>query len=410
VPLNGGADAPMPSKLLRNALILGLLTAVGPFAIDMYLPALPSVARSLGASTGAVQMSLMAFLVTMGLGQLVYGPVADILGRKPPLYFGLVLFVVASVGCSLAPDIRTLVAFRFLQGLGASAGMVVPIAIVRDLHTGAEAARLMSLLMLVFSVSPILSPVIGTFVVEAWGWRAIFAIVTCAAGMGVVLLATLLPETRPAAMRQESEGLRGVVAGYRTLIADRNFTSLALIVAFGIASFFAFLANSSFLLIQHFGLTPRQYSLAFSLNAASFIGASQLTGWLGRRIGLQRVVRIGVSGFAVTMTTLFVVTLTGVDRLGALLPPLFVGYGFLGLVIPTTTVLALEDHGTIAGTASALIATLESLIGVAVIAVVGLFLDGTARPMMGGIAGCAVATFALAQHALGSSVAGEPAV
>jgi DHA1 family bicyclomycin/chloramphenicol resistance-like MFS transporter len=110
------------------------------------------------------------------------------------------------------------------------------------------------------------------------------------------------------------------------------------------------------------------------------------------------------------MMTLFVVTLTGVDRLGALLPPLFVGYGFLGLVIPTTTVLALEDHGTIAGTASALIATLESLIGVAVIAVVGLFLDGTARPMMGGIAGCAVATFALAQHALGSSVAGEPAV
>jgi DHA1 family bicyclomycin/chloramphenicol resistance-like MFS transporter len=395
----------VPLKLLRNALILGLLTAVGPFAIDMYLPALPSVARSLGASTGAVQMSLMAFLVTMGLGQLVYGPVADILGRKPPLYFGLVLFVVASVGCSLAPDIRTLVAFRFLQGLGASAGMVVPIAIVRDLHTGAEAARLMSLLMLVFSVSPILSPVIGTFVVEAWGWRAIFAIVTCAAGMGVVLLATLLPETRPAAMRQESEGLRGVVAGYRTLIADRNFTSLALIVAFGIASFFAFLANSSFLLIQHFGLTPRQYSLAFSLNAASFIGASQLTGWLGRRIGLQSVVRIGVSGFAVTMTTLFAVTLTGVDRLGALLPPLFVGYGFLGLVIPTTTVLALEDHGTIAGTASALIATLESLIGVAVIAVVGLFLDGTARPMMGGIAGCAVATFALAQHALGSSVA-----
>jgi DHA1 family bicyclomycin/chloramphenicol resistance-like MFS transporter len=372
----------------------------------MYLPALPSIARNLGAGTGAVQMSLMAFLVTMGLGQLVYGPIADVVGRKLPLYFGLVLFVVASVGCSLAPDIRTLVAFRFLQGLGASAGMVVPIAVVRDLHTGAEAARLMSLLMLVFSVSPILSPVVGTLVVEVWGWRGIFAVVTCAAVLGIVLLATLLPETR-----QERGGLRGVFAGYRTLLADRNFTSLALIVAFGIASFFGFLANSSFLLIEHFGLTPRQYSLAFSLNAASFIGASQLTGWLGRRVGLQRVVRSGVGGFAATMTILFAVTLTGVDRLGALLPPLFVGYGFLGLVIPTTTVLALEDHGAIAGTASALIATLESIIGVVVIAVVGLFLDGTARPMMGDVAGCAVATFVLAQRALGgSAVAAEPAL
>jgi DHA1 family bicyclomycin/chloramphenicol resistance-like MFS transporter len=401
----------MPSKLLRNALVLGLLTAVGPFAIDMYLPALPSIARSLGASTGAVQMSLMAFLITMGLGQLVYGPIADVVGRKPPLYFGLVLFVIATVGCSLAPDIRTLVAFRFLQGLGASAGMVVPIAVVRDLHTGAEAARLMSLLMLVFSVSPILSPVVGTFVVEVWSWRGIFAVVACAAVLGIVLLATFLPETRPAAMRKESGGLRGILVGYRTLLRDRKFMRLALIVAFGIASFFAFLANSSFLLIEHFGLTPRQYSLVFSLNAASFIGASQLTGWLGRRVGLPRVVRMGVTGFAVTMTVLFVVALTGVDRLGALLPLLLVGYGFLGLVIPTTTVLALEDHGAIAGTASALIATLESIIGAAVIAVVGLFLDGTARPMLGGIAGCAVATSVLAQRALGgSSLAAEPAV
>jgi DHA1 family bicyclomycin/chloramphenicol resistance-like MFS transporter len=288
--------------------------------------------------------------------------------------------------------------------------MVVPIAVVRDLHTGAEAARLMSLLMLVFSVSPILSPVVGTFIVEVWSWRGIFAVVTVAAALGIVLLATLLPETRPPALRGNGS-LRGALAGYRTLLADSSFMSLALIVAFGIASFFVFLANSSFILIEHFGLTPRQYSLAFSLNAASFIGASQLTGWLGRRVGLQRVVRIGVAGFAVTMTILFVITLTGADRLGILLPPLFVGYGFLGLVIPTTTVLALDDHGAIAGTASALIATLESVIGVVVIAVVGLFLDGTARPMMGGIAACAVATFALAQRSLGRAPAvAEPAV
>jgi MFS transporter, DHA1 family, multidrug resistance protein len=387
----------MTSKHLRYAAVLGLLTAVGPFAIDMYLPALPSIGRSLGTSTGAVQLSLMAFLVTLGLGQLVYGPLSDMLGRKRPLYFGLAIFALASVGCSLAPNIETLVAFRLLQGLGACAGMVIPLAVVRDLHTGAEAARLMSLLMLVFSVSPIVSPLVGTFIVDVWSWRGIFWAVTIAAALGTVLLATLLPETRPPAMRRRG-GIASALAGYRKLLADRNFLSLAMIVAFGIASFFAYLANSSFLLIEHFGLTPRLYSLAFSINAVSFIGASQLTGRLGARFGLRQMVRVGVGGFALAMVTLFVITLAGVDSLAVLATLLFVGYGFLGLVVPTTTVLALEEHGDIAGTASALMATMQSVVGVAVIAVVGLFLDGTARPMTGGITACAMGAFALSRR------------
>jgi DHA1 family bicyclomycin/chloramphenicol resistance-like MFS transporter len=387
----------MQPRVLRNAVVLGLLTAVGPFAVDMYLPALPSIGRSLAASTGAVQLSLMAFLITMGIGQLISGPISDMVGRKRPMYFGLVVFAVASVGCSLARDIDTLVAFRFLQGLGASASMVVPLAVVRDLHTGAEAARLMSLLMLVFSVSPILSPLVGTFIVDVWSWRGIFWVVTLAAVLGVVLLATVLPETRPEGTRQKGS-VGSALAGYRTLLADRNFLSLALVIAFGISSFFAYLANSSFLLIEHFGLTPRQYSVAFSLNAASFIGMSQLTSWLGRKFGLRRVVRLAVGSYATTMSALFVVTFAGVDSLGVLMAFLFVGYGFLGLVIPTTTVLALEEHGAIAGTASALMATLESVVGVTVMAVVGLFLDGTARPMTAGIAACSLAACALAQR------------
>jgi len=398
----------MTVKRLRLAAVLGLLTAVGPFAIDMYLPALPSIGRSLGTSTAAVQLSLMAFLVTLGLGQLVYGPLSDMLGRKRPLYFGLAVFALASVGCSLAPNIETLVVFRLLQGLGACAGMVIPLAVVRDLHTGAEAARLMSLLMLVFSVSPILSPLLGTFIVDVWSWRGIFWAVTIAAALGAVLVATLLPETRPPEMRRDG-GVTSALAGYRTLLADRNFLRLALIVAFGVASFFAYLANSSFLLIEHFGLTPRLYSLTFSINAVSFIGASQFAGRLGARFGLREVVRVGVGGFALAMITLFVITLAGVDSLAVLATLLFVGYGFLGLVVPTTTVLALEEHGDIAGTASALLATMQSVVGVGVIAVVGLFLDGTARPMTGGIMACAVAAFALSRrtrqgaHALAGS-------
>ncbi len=152
----------MNSNFLRTALVLGLLSAIGPFAIDMYLPALPSIGQTLGASVGAVQASLMAFFISLGIGQIIYGPVSDMLGRKPPLYFGLALFAVASVGCALAPDVETLVLLRFVQGLGACAGMVIPRAVVRDLHTGTDAARLMSLLMLVFSVSPILAPLAGS--------------------------------------------------------------------------------------------------------------------------------------------------------------------------------------------------------------------------------------------------------
>src|ERR1700712_5716150 len=151
----------MNTPMLRAALVLGLLSAIGPFAIDMYLPALPAIGVSLSADVHAVQMSLLAFFISFAVSQIVYGPASDIFGRKPPLYVGIALFVAGSVGCALAPDIGWLIAFRFLQGAGAGAPIVVPRAIVRDLHTGAEATKLMSLLMLVFSVSPILAPVIG---------------------------------------------------------------------------------------------------------------------------------------------------------------------------------------------------------------------------------------------------------
>ena len=253
----------MQSHFLRTALVLGLLSAIGPFAIDMYLPALPSIGGSLGASAGAVQASLMAFFISLGLGQILYGPASDMLGRKPPLYFGLGLFAVGSVACALAPDIQTLVAWRFVQGLGACAGMVVPRAVVRDLHTGPEAARLMALLTLVFSVSPILAPLFGSFLIEWSGWRAVFWAVTVAAALALLLLASSLEETRGAEQRVRST-VRSALAGYGLLLRDGHFIGLVLIGAFGISSFFAYLANSSFVLIDHYGLTPRQYSYALA--------------------------------------------------------------------------------------------------------------------------------------------------
>jgi len=390
----------LKAGFLRAALVLGLLQAIGPFAIDMYLPALPSIGQSLGADIDAVQLSLMVFFIALGLGQLLYGPISDMVGRKPPLYFGLALFAVASVGCALAADVWMLISFRFLQGLGACACFAIPRAVVRDLHTGVDAARLMSLLMLVFSVSPIVAPMAGSFVDEWLGWRGIFWSVTGLALMGIAMTATVLSETRPAHMRVDS-GLRNALRAYRKLLGDGRFLAFVGIGAFGVASFHAYLAGSSFALIDHYGLTPKQYSLAFSVNAIAFIGAAQFTGRLGARHGLRQVVRYASAGYAAAMTLLLALNLLGVDRLDVLMALLFVGYGFLGLVIPSTSVLALDRHGANAGTASALIGTCQFVFGAIVIAVGGLFTDGTARPMVASIAGCALLAMSLAWLTLG---------
>ena len=396
----------MKAGFLRAALVLGLLQAIGPFAIDMYLPALPSIGQSLGADVDSVQASLMVFFVALAVGQLLYGPVSDMVGRKLPLYFGLALFAVASVGCALATDVQMLIVFRFVQGLGACACFAIPRAIVRDLHTGVDAARLMSLLMLVFSVAPIVAPMAGSFVDQWVGWRGIFWSVAGLALVGIGMTATVLTETRPPHKRVDS-GLRNALAAYRMLLADGRFLAFVGIGAFGVASFHAYLAGSSFALIDHYGLTPKQYSLAFSVNAIAFIGAAQFTGRFGARYGLRNVVRYAAVGYAVAMALLLALHLAGVDRLEVLIALLFIGYGFLGLVIPSTSVLALDRHGAHAGTASALIGTFQFVFGAIVIALSGVFTDGTARPMVVSIAVCALLAVTLAWLTLGSALQGE---
>jgi DHA1 family bicyclomycin/chloramphenicol resistance-like MFS transporter len=390
----------MPGSFFRIAIILGLLSAIGPFAIDMYLPALPSIGKDLGAPDSVVQLSLLAFFIPFAIFQLVYGPLADMWGRKAPLYMGIGLFAVASIGCATASDIETLIVFRFLQGIGGAAGMVVPRAIVRDMHTGVQAARLMSLLMLVFSISPILAPLTGSAVIAFYGWRGVFWAVMIAAFIGLILLSTQLSETRSKSDRSES-GFRSAMAAYRLLLADRHFLTLTFIGGLGISGFLVYLANSPFVLINHYGLSPTQYSFAFSINAVSFFAVSQLTGWLGERFGLIRVMRAAVSGFALSMAAMAAIMSLGFDRLPVMATFLFIGYGFLGLVIPTTAVLALEDHGKIAGTASALMGTLQFVTAAVAMFIAGVFFDGTAVPMAAGIALCAVAAFVLTQLTIG---------
>ena len=227
----------MTSSFARNAIVLGLLSAIGPFAIDMYLPALPAIAADLHASTVATQMTLMIFFVSFGVCQIFYGPVSDMIGRKPPLYFGIVVFALGGIGCGLSPSIEWLIFFRFVQGLGAASVMVIPRAIIRDLHTGADATRLMSLIMLVFSVSPILAPLAGSALIVPFGWRAVFAAVTIAAIFSFLLVAFVLKETRPPEERVEVS-VRSVLDGFGVLLRDWRFLGLTFIGGFGMASFF----------------------------------------------------------------------------------------------------------------------------------------------------------------------------
>jgi len=389
----------MKSSFTRNAVVLGLITATGPFAIDMYLPALPSIAADLNASTAATQGSLMAFFLAVALCQIVYGPISDSFGRKAPLYFGLALYSIGAIGCSVAPTIEWLIFARFVQGIGACAGMTIPRAVVRDLHTGHEAARLMSLIMLVFSVSPILAPLFGSFVTRFGSWREIFWAISVIGILGLALTFFALRETRPVAERIPFD-LRTITQSYLELFRDRHYLGVVFIGGFGLSSFFAFLAGSSFVYIGHFGLTPTQYSLAFSVNAIAFIGTAQLTGYFGKRFGLHRTVSAALTFYLVMTSALFLLTIAGVDNLFVLIVMLFISFASMGLVIPSTAVLALENYGRTAGTAAALMGTLQLVAGAVIVGIVGVFSNGTQLPMLTALVACAAIAFVLGRVTL----------
>jgi len=371
------------------AIVLGLLSAVGPFAIDMYLPAMPTITSDLHTVTSATQMTLTAFFIAFGVFQLVYGPAADMLGRKRPLYFGLTLFLLGSIGCAVAPNIDALILCRIVQGIGGAAAAVIPRAIIRDLHTGTEATRLMSLVILVFSVSPILAPLTGSFLIEIVSWRAIFVVLVFAAIVSLILTVFVLPETLSVADRTKASASE-MLRSFASLFRHRRFMGLTFIGGLGMASFFAFLASSSFVYIEHFHLTPMQYGFGFSINAVGFIGASQFSAALGERFGMTRVVGVAVGCYTVFALILFATMSIGIDSLPVLIGLLFPTFAFLGLIIPATMVLSLDDQGPIAGMAASLGGTLQMLTGGVVMAIVAVFSDGTAVPMISAIAACAV--------------------
>lgn len=384
----------MSGSLARPALILGLLSSIGPFAIDMYLPAMPAIGSDLGASAQVMQGTITAYFVAFGLAQMVYGPWADQAGRKPPLYAGIALFVVGTILCMTSASAAGLIAGRFVQGLGGASLGVVPRAIVRDMFTGPQATRMMAAIMLVFSVSPMLAPLAGSALLTVTTWRAIFACLLVAAAASLALLAFAQPETlSPENRRPFRMGF--LLRGCAALFTDRTFLLLTFVGAFGFGSFFIFLAAAPFAYQQGFGLSTTGFSLAFAANAMCFIGASQWASRLSLRFGTMVVLKWASFGFAAATCGLFALGLLGGVGLLTCIAGLAMGNACLGLIVPTTMVMALDDQGDKAGLASSLGGTLQMLTGGLLVVVLGPWLGANPLPMIGGIAFAGAVTLIL---------------
>jgi DHA1 family bicyclomycin/chloramphenicol resistance-like MFS transporter len=362
--------APGAPRQLALLLVLGALSAFGPLSLDMYLPAFPALAAELGTSPSGVQLTITSCLVGLAAGQLVAGPLSDRFGRKRPLLVGVAAYAVASVLCALAPDIWTLTGARVVQGLAGSAGIVIARAVVRDLHSGPALARFFALLMLVNGLAPILAPLLGAQVLRGTSWRGVFLVL---AAIGVLIwLAVLLvlPETLPPE-RRHGGGVAHTLRTFGSLLRERAFVGYALSAGFVMGAMFAYIAGSSFVLQQTYGLSAQQFALVFGGNAAGLIAASQVSARMVRRRSPRTLMQAGVAMSATGGVALLSCVLLGSGLVGVLLS-LFLVVTSVGLVAPNAAALALADHPHVAGSASALLGLGQYAVGALVAPLVGL--------------------------------------
>jgi DHA1 family bicyclomycin/chloramphenicol resistance-like MFS transporter len=346
----------------------------------MYIPGFPAIALDLHTDPGRVQLSMTSYFLALSLGQILYGPLSDAIGRRRPVFAGLAVFIAASAAAAFSPSIGALILARFFQGLGAAATAVIPLAVIRDEYTGPEAARLLSLAMLALSVSPILAPAFGGELVQYTSWRLIFAALIIVAAAGLALAARLLPETLPLAQRVPAHPLR-ILVTYGRLLRAKKFILPILLGGSAQVVLFVFISSASFVFVTLHNLTPSQFGLVFALHAAGLIGISQLNATLMRRFGLMRLLASSCACLAAAACGLALLVLSGdhsLWRLIALTLTMFIALGPIG---GPAFLLAMEPFGEIAGAAAALGAALEFGMSSAVTAIMGVTGDGTARPM-----------------------------
>lgn len=382
---------PAPSSLTTIPpwlVLMGLLTALGPLAIDMYLPAFPAIVAGLGTTQGHVERTLASYLFGLAIAQLFYGPFADRYGRKKPLVFGLTVFIIASIGCGYTDDIDHLTLWRIAQAFGGAAGMVIPRAVIRDNFETQDASKALSILLLVMGVTPILAPLLGGQVLALGSWRGIFAIM---GGTALILLVTVLRSMRETLDPDKVIPLGFAIIGrnYLGLLRHRRFMCYTLAGGFGSAGMFAYIAGSPRVFIELFQVDPRYFGLLFGLNAASLIVASQVSArLLSRHVPDTLLRRAQVTLVAMTLAALLL-TLTGTITLLLLMLCLMGFMASQGFVNPNAAALALSEQGHRLGVASALMGTLQMLCGATSGLAVSLWQSSTPLPLTGMLALCA---------------------
>ncbi len=373
---------------LRILLILGALSAFAPLAIDFYLPAFPAMAQAFGTDEQHVQTTLAAYFLGLSLGQLAYGPIADRFGRRKPLLFGISLFTLASLACAYAPDLDTLVVARFIQALGGCASMVLSRAIVVDKCDAVGAAKAFSQLMLVMGLAPILAPMLGGVLINVSGWQSIFLVLSLFSAACLLAVSLGLPESLPAHVPRQP--LSGALRQYLRLLGDRVFLGHALTGGIAIAGMFAYIAGSPFVFIKLYGVPAEHYGWLFGTNAAGFILCAQVNARLLAKRGPAFLLARAVWLYLAAGLVLLGVALLRPTQLWPLLVPLFVCIASLGCIIPNASACAMNGQGARAGSASALMGSLQFSVAAGAAALVGVLHDGSAVPMALVISLCGV--------------------
>ena len=364
---------------LVYVIVLGALTALGPFTIDLYLPAFPALQKDLGVSPGIIQLTLTATTLGFGVGQLLVGPWSDRVGRRIPLIVASSVHVLASLGAVLSPDIIWLGFFRVLQGMGAAAGGVVAMALVRDLFGGVPLVRMLSRLALVSGLAPILAPVIGSQLLRFVDWRGIFVFLT-AYGVIVVLAAVfLIVETLKPARRADS-GHSSARERYAAIFSDRIFVGVSIIGAMTFSGLFAYLSSSSFLFQEVYGLNAQEFGLLFAINSLGVVTGVQVSSRLARRIGPQWILACSTAVLLLSSLTIVLLDSLHAGLLGILIP-LWFFIAACGFSFPLVQVLGLVNHAGEAATAASVLGAVNFGLAGLISPIVGLFGIHNAVPM-----------------------------
>ena len=370
-------------------LILGLLSAIGPFSIDTYLSGFPIIANDLHVTVDAVSYSLSSFFIGISLGQLIYGPLLDRFGRKTPLLVGLLIYIIASLGCAVTSSIEQLIVFRFLQALGGCVGMVAPRAIVRDIFPVSESAKIFSTLILILGVSPIIAPTVGSYLIVTFGWQSVFWVQSL---MGFLLFAAvlfLLPESKQPDPTFSLKP-RPITNSFLYVFNSPQFFTYTLAASLVSAGLYAYLSGSPFVFMKIFNVNEQQYGWIFGFLAAGLIMSSQLNNLLLNKLSSEYIIKIAlVTQTAIGITLCVLSMLDWLNLYNAILL-IFLFLCCQGFSFPNASALSMAPFKKEVGTASALMGALQMGFGSLAAALVGFMSNGTSLPMTGVMAGCAV--------------------